>query len=197
MSTGALVVAAGLSSRMGAFKPMLPVGNETLLRRGLRILLQSGCFPVAVVIGRERETVLRSLADVPVHCIYNPDFASCQMFDSVRLGLSWLASRCSRVVFSPGDVSLYQPETVAALMETDAPVCLPEYNGVTGHPILISSEVFPAILSDSGEEGLAGALKRASVPVAVPVNDPGILMDADTPEDYQRILAYADSIQMG
>lgn len=196
MNTGALIVAAGLSSRMGAFKPMLPVGNKTLLHCGLGSLLQSGCSPVAVVVGRERETVQDSLADYPVHCIYNPDYASCQMFDSVRLGLMWMASRCDRLVFTPGDVSLYSAETVRALMKADGMVCIPEYNGTPGHPILISAKLFPAILADSGEGGLAGVLRRVSRPIPVPVNDPGILMDVDTPEDYQRILAYSYTMQL-
>ena len=99
MRTGGLVVAAGLSSRMGAFKPMLPVGGDTLLRRGLTTLLRCGCGPVAVVTGRDRELLEASLGDLPVHCIHNADFSTSQMFDSVRLGLAWLAPRRDQGAF--------------------------------------------------------------------------------------------------
>ena len=192
MRTGGLVVAAGLSSRMGAFKPMLPVGGDTLLRRGLTTLLRCGCGPVAVVTGRDRELLEASLGDLPVHCIHNADFSTSQMFDSVRLGLAWLAPRCDQVVFSPGDVCLYRPETVAALLAGEGTVRVPTCGGTEGHPVLIASEVFGPVLADSGEGGLAGALRRAAPRTEIPGEDPGSLLDADTVDDYRRLLAYAE-----
>ena len=82
MKTGALVAAAGLSSRMNCFKPLLPLGDSTLLRYGLRTLLTAGAFPVAVVTGREEAVIRASLDDLPVTCLYNPEYAACQMLRS-------------------------------------------------------------------------------------------------------------------
>ena len=93
MRTAGLVAAAGLSTRMGAFKPMLALGEETLLRHGLRTLLQAGAHPVIVVTGRQAKLLEHSLSDLPVQCLYNPRYAQCQMFDSVKLGLAALEGR--------------------------------------------------------------------------------------------------------
>ena len=189
MRTAGLIAAAGLSTRMGAFKPMLALGGETLLRRGLRTLLQAGAYPVAVITGRQADLLQASLADLPVECLYNPDYARCQMLDSVKLGLRWLEGRCGRLLFTPGDVCLYGTETVEALLASRAPVCFPVYAGRRGHPTLISASLIPSILSYGGEGGLAGAL--AGVPGAeeLPADAPGVLLDADTPEDYRRMLS--------
>ena len=189
MGTGALIAAAGLSSRMGAFKPMLPLGGDTIIRRGVKTLLAGGCAPVAVVTGREAERLRAHLSDLPVTCLYNPDYASCQMLDSVKLGLRWLEGRCGRLLFTPGDVCLYGTETVEALLASRAPVCFPVYAGRRGHPILISASLIPSILSYGGEGGLAGALAGVPGTEELPADAPGVLLDADTPEDYRRMLS--------
>lgn len=190
MKVGALVVAAGLSSRMKAFKPMLPLDGDTLLRRGLNTLLQAGCAPVAVVTGHRAEELEASLSGLPVTCLYNPDYARCQMLDSVKLGLAWQEGRCERLLFSPGDVCLYGLDTVQALKEAAGPLCYPVCRGRRGHPVMISCELIPAVLGYGGERGLAGALEAADAGMELAVEDPGILLDADTPEDYRRLLEF-------
>lgn len=191
IKTGALVAVAGLSSRMGAFKPMLPLGENTILRRGIMTLLRSGCDPVAVVTGHRSAMLQEHLSDLPVTSLYNPDYAVCQMLDSVKIGLGWLADRCDRLLFSPGDVCLYGLETVRALLCSEKRLCYPIYEGKRGHPVLLSCSLIPDILAYDGGRGLAGALSAFSDDAEeLPVEEPGILLDVDTYGDYRKLLAY-------
>ena len=184
-NTGALVVAAGLSRRMGALKPLLPLGDTTLLRCGVERLCAFGCAPVAVVLGREAERVEASLSGLEVECVFNPAYAECQMLESVKLGLKRLQGRCDRFFFTPGDVPLFLPETLRTLaQQSSLPVC-PTFGGRRGHPVLLPSELIPSLLSYDGPGGLRGALDTLGGLREMSVDDPGILLDADTPEDYQ------------
>ena len=80
-----------------------------------------------------------------------------------------------------------RPRHDACVGSLACPVC----DGQAGHPILISCGLIDALLKDSGEDGLRGALSRLSVPmVQVPVSDAGVLHDADTPDDYHELLKY-------
>lgn len=196
MKIGGLIVAAGLSSRMGAFKPMLPLKGETILRRGVLTMLEAGCDPVAVVTGHRAEEIHESLSDLPVTCLYNPEYARSQMLDSVKLGLQWLVDQCDQVLFSPGDVCLYREETVRVLVNRESLFAQPVYQGQPGHPVLFSAQLIPDILCFGGDGGLAGFLKSAPV-FQVPVEDPGILLDADTREQYERLLDYVRKWEEG
>lgn len=188
MKTGALLTAAGLSSRMGEFKPMLPLGRDTILRRGVKTLLNAGCGPVAVVVGHRAAELRDHLADLDVDCVYNPDYAQSDMFASVKLGLRRLAGRCEQLLFTPADVCLFGEKTARALMESGKKLCRPCYGGQPGHPVLISASLIPAILAYEGGQGLAGALEALGCGCGLEVDVPEILMDADTPEQYRALL---------
>lgn len=190
MRTAGLVAAAGLSTRMGAFKPMLALGEETLLRHGLRTLLQAGAHPVIVVTGRQAKLLEHSLSDLPVQCLYNPRYAQCQMFDSVKLGLAALEGQCDQVLFSPGDAPAYSAETVSALLAHSGQLCCPVCGGKRGHPVLLPGQLIPQLLAYEGPGGLAGAMEHCGGAVLVETGDRGILLDADTPEDYRALLDY-------
>lgn len=188
MKTGALLTAAGLSSRMGSFKPLLPLGQETILRRGVKTLLSAGCSPVAVVVGHRASELERHLSDLDVDCVYNPDYASSDMFASVKLGLRRLAGRCDRLLFTPADVCLYGEGTARALMASSELLCRPSCNGRRGHPVLIDCSLIPQILAYEGGNGLAGALDSLGCAAELELDAPEILLDADTPEQYETLL---------
>lgn len=189
MHTGAVIAAAGLSSRMGRFKPMLPVGAQSAIRRLAGVFLDAGAGPVVVVTGYRADELKAHLTGLDVVCLRNEDYERTHMFDSARIGFSYLAGRCERVFFTPADVPLIHPETVRALMESAAPVAIPCFEGRTGHPILLSRDVLEKVCTDSGEGGLKGAVRRSGVPITlIDVPDQHMLLDMDTPEDYRAIL---------
>ncbi len=197
----AIVVAAGLSSRMGAFKPMLPFGSgddgtpRTLIEASVACLQHAGIEEITCVVGL-RADELRPILDVHgVRCVVNPDYASTQMFDSLRIGLEGIASRCDAFFLLPGDMPAVRPQTLRALLKRlpgaqarGIDVLIPLFSGQEGHPPLILQSAYPAILTHDGHDGLRGAFETLRIE-RVPCPDAAILMDADTPDDYDACLA--------
>ena len=194
MHTAALIVAAGMSTRMGQFKPMLSIGSISIAQRVVASLHQAGISKVVMVTGCNAITLERHLAGNGIIFLRNDRYETTQMFDSVKIGLEYLQDKCDRIVFTPVDVPLFTAATVRALLASGEALACPVYDGQQGHPILLSAGLIPKILADSGEGGLRGALDRCSAAMAlIPVNDPGTLQDADTPEDFSALLDYHNS----
>ena len=191
MTTGALIVAAGMSSRMGDFKPMLNIGSISIAQRVVATFQQAGVDKIVMVTGYNATALERHLAGNGIVFLRNERYETTHMFDSARIGLDYLKDKCDRVLFTPVDIPLFTAATVQALLASGAPLAAPVCGGETGHPTLIASELIPALLADSGEGGLRGAMERCGAQTElIPVQDRGILHDADTPEDYRALLAY-------
>lgn len=194
METGAVVVAAGMSSRMGEFKPMLSIGEISVAQRVVATLRQAGASRVVVVTGYNADELERHLARSGAVFLRNEAYRTTEMFDSALIGLKYMRDKCDRVLFTPVDVPLFTAATVRALLDSGAEYACPVCGGERGHPILMSVQVIDRLLCDSGEGGLQGALGRCGArETLVSVQDPGILHDADTPEDYRQLLEMHNS----
>lgn len=191
MTNAALIVAAGMSSRMGDFKPMLNIGSITIAQRVVATFKQAGVEKIVMVTGYNATLLERHLNGNGIVFLRNENYRTTQMFDSVCIGLRYLQDKCDRVLFTPVDIPLFTAATVHTLLNSDAALACPSVDGETGHPTLIAASLFDAILSDSGAEGLRGALNRCGETMKlIPVEDRGILHDADTQEDYRALLKY-------
>ena len=191
MTNAALIVAAGMSSRMGDFKPLLNIGSISIAQRVVATFQQAGVDKIVMITGYNATLLERHLSGNGVVFLRNEDYQTTQMFDSVCIGLRYLRDKCDRVLFTPVDIPLFTAATVRALLETDAPLACPAVDGETGHPTLIAASLIDRILSDPGDQGLRGALDRCGVELLLlPVEDRGVLHDADTPEDYKALLKY-------
>lgn len=188
---GGLILAAGLSSRMGDFKPLLPLRGKTLIENTIDSLLLCGVSPVVVVLGyrgRELEALLRSrYVGDSVQTVFNPDYASTDMLASVKIGFA-AAPPCDAFFLLPGDMPVVAKETFLAvyraLPETPA-IVFPTLEGYRKHPPLIDSRFLPEILQYDGTQGLRGFWKlHDSAVVTVPVDDLGCRTDLDTPAQY-------------
>nr|WP_302650626.1 nucleotidyltransferase family protein [uncultured Agathobaculum sp.] len=186
----AVVAAAGLSSRMGSFKPLLPIDGQPAVIRLLHTLHAAGVSQTILVTGFRHVDLERACRCLPdVMLAYNPDFAHTQMFDSIRLGLTAVPHICSRILFIPADVPLVSQKTVHSLAHTTAPLAYPSYLRRCGHPISLNAALLPSLLHYNGSNGLRGALRSLPVePVYYTVDDPFIRMDMDTPADYHALL---------
>lgn len=191
MKTGAVIVAAGMSSRMGDFKPMLNIGSFSVAQHVISAFRHAGIQQIVVVTGHNAAALEAHLSDSDVVFLHNEHYRTTQMFDSAKIGLSFLKNCCDLILFTPVDIPLFTPLTVQKLIDSGAELAAPVYEGKQGHPLLLSSPVIDAILNDSGEGGLKGTLTRLGIPMThVDVNDPGILRDADTPAEFQILLEY-------
>ena len=180
-----------MSSRMGDFKPMLNIGSISIAQRVVATLQQAGAERIVMVTGYNATQLERHLAGLGLVFLRNENYAHSQMFDSAKIGLSYLKDKCDRILFTPVDIPLFTSATVRSLLDSGAKLACPVCEGKDGHPILIDSSLVGALLSDSGEGGLRGAISRCGEAMArIEVEDAGILHDADTPEDYRVLLSY-------
>jgi molybdenum cofactor cytidylyltransferase len=190
----AIVLAAGRSSRMGAFKPLLEVEGRTLLERAVGVFSEAGIRDVVVVAGHRRDEVAAAADRVGAKVITNPKYDE-GMFSSLRMGVVGLDQDVTRFFVLPADVPLVRPETIGRLLRQGrvarggaADVVYPLQDGVEGHPPLLGGALRAEIRAADPPQGLRELLLgHAAASAVVAVDDPGVLLDADTPEDLARI----------
>ena len=191
--TAAIILAAGFSSRMGAFKPLMDVGGTTVLDRVVNLYTQAGVSDIRVVVGHGREDIRSALAGRSAVLVPNPDFAD-GMYSSVVAGIQSLPENIGTFFIHPVDIALVRPHTIrtlmAALHNHPTRVVSPEFDRHRGHPPLIHKDALPAIRNHDGRGGLRAVLNRLAPETRrVPVADQGILLDLDTPEDARALTA--------
>ena len=189
MRAAALITAAGLSSRMGRFKPMLSVGKTSIAQRVVQTLRRAGIDTIVMITGNNADTLEAHLEGSGAVFLRNEEYASTQMFDSIRIGLEYLQGKCDAVLFTPVDIPFFKVSTVRALLSCGTVPACPVYKGKTGHPILLGADLLPGIAAYGGERGLTGALESMNAElIRVEVDDEWMLMDTDTPEEYETLL---------
>ena len=190
----ALVPAAGLSSRMGDFKPLLPFRGKTVIESSVESALLGGADSVTVVTGYRSEEIERTLAEAfgdRVRFVRNENYAETDMMHSIRLGVGAL-QECDAFFLLPGDMPAVSEKTFVRLLSererSGCMVIIPTLNGAQTHPPLIDSGMIPRILEFSGNGGLRELWKQFGDDIkTVPVDDRGTSMDIDTPGDYQEM----------
>ena len=186
MRTGAVIIAAGHKSTISRFQPMLPVGDSTVIRRIIITLKRAGIEPVVVVTGQKADEVEKHIAGLRVICLRNQNYGNTQMYNSICLGLNYIEDLCDRVFILPAKFPMFLPETIKRMMDMDAQVVCPVFEGRRGHPVLVSSNIIGKLLNYKGEKGLRGALRQVDVDRCaweVEVEDQGIILAVETDED--------------
>lgn len=192
---GAVILAAGFSSRMGDFKPLMDLGGMTVLERCVRLFREAGVHRILAVTGHRASEVRAEAGRLGIHTVHNPDYEA-GMFSSVRAAVSSGPGRDGFFVL-PVDIPLVRPATVELLLDAyDGRVAYPVFGGERGHPPLIPSELIPHIREHDGSGGLQTVLERADA-LDVPVWDRGILLDADTPDDFSVLRGRAARMHVG
>lgn len=190
----ALILAAGRSTRMGAFKPLLPLDGRTLLEKIIEAYRLAGISRMLVVLGHRSAEVKGLLDKGKIDWVVNEKYDQ-GMFSSVLTGVKHLRPDCKAFFLHPADIPLVRPETLtglsAAMTEKKPLICYPFHNGRRGHPPLISAKLIPDILAFDEPGGLRALLSRHQ-PNALHIEcpDQGILMNLNTPEDYAKIAQY-------
>ncbi len=191
---GGIVLAAGYSSRMGEFKPLLPVGGVPALRRSVETLRAAGA-ETAVVTGHRREELRPLMEALGAKELYNPDYAR-GMFTSVLTGLRHFAALGAEgVLLLPCDCAAVPAEAVRQLIACagdKGEYALPTFEGKNGHPLWIPARYFDEVLGFSGPGGLKGArLLHEDTLLRLPMPWRGTVLDMDTPEDYDALCRWA------
>ncbi|GAB4505164.1 MAG: hypothetical protein Fur0043_21590 [Anaerolineales bacterium] len=197
----ALLLAAGQSRRMGKPKMLLPWGKTTVLGQVIATLQAGGAERIVVVTGSGREEVEALVAQVAqqytanvplLYTVYNQDFVAGEMLSSVQAGLRYLAENvpsAEGAFIAPGDQPQVQERSVRCVMQAyhseGAPLVVPSFHRRRGHPWLAGRSHWEEILRLKPPASLRDFLNRHADAIRyVEVDDPGVLQDLDTPNDY-------------
>ena len=197
MYISAVIAAAGLSSRMHRFKPLLPLGTATVIQHTIDSLRAGGAGQIIVVTGFQGQLLEEHLRFSSVTLCRNAQYATTDMLTSIQLGLAQLTAEAERVFIMPGDIPLVSPDTLRAMCELDAPVVRPSCHGRGGHPILLNAEAVHTVQTWKGTDGLKGLLRSGKLESKfMETEDAAVLMGAASPQGYQKLLEYYDHWNM-
>ncbi len=185
-----IVLAAGCSRRMGAFKPLLPFGPASVIERVLATLREAGVASIRVVVGWKADRLTPLLDREGVPWVRNERFEE-GMYTSVQAGVQSLPPAVRVFFLFPGDMPLVRSATLTLLIEerdrSPAGILYPCCGARRGHPPLIATSYAAEILREAPAGGLRALLARHDDDARdVECADPGILVDLDTPEEYLR-----------
>jgi molybdenum cofactor cytidylyltransferase len=187
-----VVLAAGLSRRMGAHKPLLPLGERTVLATAIGALVDGGVGDVVVVTGYRAEAVEAEARACGARVEHNPRYED-GMYSSVQAGVRALPGDAPAFLLLPCDIPAVGAATVhmmiGAWRDSGEPdVCFPVHGNRRGHPPVISAALAPDIVATEPTGGLRQLLadRRA---LHIPTPSAGILRDIDTPGRYEVLVA--------
>ncbi len=185
-----LILAAGSSTRMGRPKQTVLLAGRPMLEYPLLAFLSSKVGEIILVV--QKRSILAGMK-VPikrVRVVVNPYHAQ-GLSASVKLGVREVSPRSSAVVIGLGDKPLVLGSTIDSLISaygrSGSMIVAPVYHKRRGNPIIFDRGVFPLIEETEGDEGAKSVMRKHEDEVfEVPVNDAGILIDVDTPEDLEN-----------
>jgi molybdenum cofactor cytidylyltransferase len=190
---GAVLLAAGLSRRMGTNKLLAPLGGTPLVRRCAETLVEAGLSPIRVVLGHEAEAVRAALAGLDLSFVVNPDYEN-GLASSLAVGIAALeADGADAALVALGDMPLVTPAQLRALMNgllaaEEPAIVMPTFEGRQGNPVIWERVFFDELKSLVGDRGAKSLLGlHADQVVAIEMEDAAVLADADTPDALARL----------
>lgn len=190
---GAVILAAGMSRRMGQAKLIMAYKGGTVLGTVLTTLNSAGISPLITVTGGAGVAVEESLRDLPFEVViaHNPQPDRSEMMDSLRIGMGVLPSELDAFLIVLGDQPQIQGDIVSQLVQlfhkTGHSLIIPSYQMRRGHPWLIGRESWTELLALEPQQTMRDFLRQNSSRIHyLEVNSASILEDLDTPEDYKR-----------
>jgi molybdenum cofactor cytidylyltransferase len=187
----AILLAAGRSRRMGAFKPLLPFGKRSVVESCISNLLEGGVEEIVVVAGHRAGEMRERLAHLPVRFAVNAE-AESEMGVSIARGVEQIPAHALAVFIALVDQPAIPPEVIRLLIaerrRMSAHLVVPEHNGRGGHPVLIDLNFREELLNLDSQRGLRALfeLHRERV-LRVPVASPYVVRDMDTWDDYRSL----------
>jgi len=205
----AVVLAAGMSTRMGQNKLLLNFRDKPLIVHAVDTLLASDIDEVIVVLGHETEKVrdqlerrvgLANKADArkPVRLVQNPDYQN-GLSTSVRTGVEAVSRQANGIMIYLADQPLLEPEDVnrivagfAAAKEIDKSIVVPFFRGERGNPVILDASLRDSILGIVGDVGCKGVIKRYPEKVyAIEMENDHVVRDVDDVQAYERLAGWS------
>ena len=186
----AIVLAAGRSSRMGSSKPLLRLRGRPLLELTLEAVSRSRVGQVVVVLGYQADQVRDEVRLARARVVVNPDFTE-GLSSSIRTGVH-AAGAAAAHLFVLGDEPFVSQATYEAILDAwvreGPPLVIPRYRGRRGNPVLVDRSLAAEVATLSGDTGVRALFPRHAEDLRwVEVDDPGILVDLDRPDQVRVI----------
>lgn len=201
LRVAAVVLAAGVSSRMGRPKALLPLGGRPMLQWVLEAVGRSRVAHTIVVLGHEASTIRAGVPMGRATVVLNRSYAE-GLSGSIRAGLQAVPSQTQAALMVLGDQPFVTAATLDDLIvhagDPTARIVIPTYHGRLGNPVLLHSDLFADAKALVGDRGFKPVFEQhIQAVLEVPVEDPGVLLDIDTEERAaaaQRALERGDSL---
>ena len=185
-----MLTAAGVSSRMGELKQLLPWKGTTMIRHQIGVLDESGCDEIIVVLGYKTKRIEDDIRCTGVKIVHNPDFRLSKAL-SIRIGMSAVSESQHSIVLLGVD----QPRTksivsrlIVSHKDNSALITSPMVNGRRGHPAIFSSSILGDLMSvDDDSLGVKGVFERYKKFINfVDLQDPQVRLDLNNKRDYDE-----------
>ena len=200
LEISAIIPAAGLSTRMHMYKPLLKISNSTIVEHTISSLKKCKIKDIIVVTGHNHEKIKPVIVKAGARPIFNKKFKA-GMLGSIKTGVQALSSQTGGFLLLPVDIPMIRPATINNLIsvfkKTGEDIIIPQFNGKPGHPPVIPAWLIPEILNLKNPSNLGTLLlSLKSSQQRHIVHDHGVLMDADTQEAYESLKAKHASIDI-
>ncbi len=187
----AIIPAAGLSTRMHEYKPLLKIGKLTIIEHTIGVFQKCNISDIIVVTGHNQKKIEPVIQNAGARSVFNKIFKE-GMLSSIQTGVKQICSESSGFLLLPVDIPLVRPSTLKGIIsiakKNQKHIIIPKFNKEPGHPPFIPAWLIPKILKlkdDSNLGALLLSLKEHQKDHTV--HDSTILMDADTPKAYKTL----------
>jgi molybdenum cofactor cytidylyltransferase len=185
-----LVLAAGESKRMGTPKMLLAYGESTIIETVVRRISESDISDLTVVIGADKEPVMKRLKGYNVRFVVNDSFRE-GMYSSVKCGFNALPADTDAVIVFLGDQPMIKAEVINELIrawkKSGRGIVIPIFHNKRGHPMLIDKKYMEEVLRLNPEKGLRSILALHEDDIfEMETETASVIRDIDTASDYQR-----------
>jgi molybdenum cofactor cytidylyltransferase len=166
-------------------------GGKTVIEQVTDVLSIAGINEIVVVAGELVGEIGKVLAGKNINVVFNHKYANGEMTDSLKIGLNSVSKEMDAALVTLGDQPFIKPETVKAIIHayqaTEKAILMPSINNKRGHPWIIRKDMWPEILSIETPQTMRDLFHSKEDQIGyVLVDDPGVIEDMDTPEDYQK-----------
>jgi len=188
---GAVVLAAGLSTRMGQPKMLMEWGGKKVIEQVVDVLLAAELKEIVVVAGELKLEMEKVLENRNAKIVFNPQYANGEMAGSLQVGLNELSAEVDAAMIVLGDQPFIKTETVKSVINAcifvDAAISMPSENNRRGHPWIIKRKLWQEVLDIKPPDTMRDFFRKNQDQIGyVVIDDPSIIQDMDTPEDYQQ-----------
>jgi len=188
---GAIILAAGQSTRMGRNKMLLPIAETTIIQTIVSEVAATSARDIVVVTGHEAAQLTDRLQSYSTRCVFNPDYADSEMIVSIQVGLRSINEHLQAALIVLGDQPRIRHDIVQQVIDACEPGALivPSHQRQRGHPILIDRALWADILSLPSTATLRDFIRSHEDRIRyVEIDSDSVLKDVDTPEDYQELI---------